>query len=363
MLEVADLVLRKGGEVMFSSSDEVARLIESRGYACNDVPITDVSYSDLGKFSLRETMIASPITLARAYQQMRMEVANIGRFRPQVVLSDSALSTVLAGRLLRLPVITVLNQLNLTDPTRRGVPVRLLSAGVSAGMGKLWGLSDEVLLPDLPPPYTISERNLWGSRVRNIRYIGFIHTTNSGTNDGLSDKLASDPRKKIFWQVSGPPKTRGSFLAKALEIAGLLSDGFVSVVSAGDPAGSPVVKEIPGGWYYGWCRAPDPYFSLCDLVVSRAGHVTISQAIVAARPSLLVPIPDQAEQEGNAAKAVRLGVSVCIAQDELTAGRAIEGIETLLGGRAEEKAKALSDYASGFDAVGEVVRTLSSAAT
>jgi UDP:flavonoid glycosyltransferase YjiC (YdhE family) len=265
--------------------------------------------------------------------------------------------------LLGLPVITVLNQLNLTDPSRRGVPVRLLSAGVSAGMGKLWELSDEVLLPDLPPPYTISERNLWGSRVKNTRYIGFIYTSNTGVNDGLSERLASDPRKKIFWQVSGPSRTRGPFLAKALEFARLLSDRFVSIVSAGDPAGSFVAEEIPGGWYYGWCPAPDSYFSLCDLIVSRAGHVTISQEIAASRPSLLVPIPGQAEQEGNAAKAARLGVSVCIGQDELTAGRAIEGIETLLDGRAEERAKALSDYASKFDAVGEVVRTLSSAAT
>jgi UDP:flavonoid glycosyltransferase YjiC (YdhE family) len=363
MLEVADLVSKGGGEVTFSSSDEVARLIESRGYTCNDVPIADVRYSDYGKFSLRETMIASPITLARTYQQTRMEVANIGRFRPQVVLSDSALSTVLAARLLRLPVITVLNQLNLTDPSRRGVPVRLLSAGVSTGMGKLWELSDEVLLPDLPPPYTISERNLWGSRVRNTRYIGFLHTSSAGASDGLGEKLASDPRKKIFWQVSGPPKTRGPFLAKVLEIAGQLSDRFVSVVSAGDPAGRTVAEGIPGGWCYGWCRAPEPYFALCDLVVSRAGHGTIGQAIASSRPSLLVPIPGQAEQEGNAAKAVRLGVSACVGQDELTADRALEEIGALLDGRAEEKTRALHDYASKFDAVGEVVRTLSSAAT
>lgn len=362
MLEVADLVSKDGGEVTFSSSDEVVRLIESRGYACNDVPMADVSYSDQGRFSLRETMIASPITLARAYRQIRTEVANIGRFRPQVVLSDSALSTVLAARLLRLPVFTVLNQLNLTDPSRRGVPVRLLSAGVSAGMGKLWNLSDEVLLPDLPPPYTISERNLWGSRVRNTRYIGFIYTSSAWANDDLSEKLASDPRKKIFWQVSGPPKTRGPFLAKALEISSQLSDRFVSIVSAGDPAGSSVAERILGGWYYGWCGALESYFALCDLVVSRAGHSTIGQVIAASRPSLLVPIPGQAEQEGNAAKAVRLGISTCVGQDELTTDRTLEEIETLLDGRAGEKARALHDYASRFDAVGEVVKTLSSVA-
>jgi UDP:flavonoid glycosyltransferase YjiC (YdhE family) len=364
MLEVADLVKGRGGIVQFSSSDEVTGMVRQRGYSCNDLPLADVRYSEDGSFSLRETMLVSPLTLARTYRQTYMEAANIARFRPQVVLSDSSLPTVLAARLARIPVIAVLNQLMLASPHGRDRPaVSLLSAGLSAALGELWELSDEVLLPDLPPPYTISERNLWGSRVRKKRYIGFLLASSRASPDPLADKFAADPRRKVFWQVSGPPKTRGPFLEKALEVSSRLSERFVFAVSGGDPAAGSAPEAIPGGWRFGWCRDPGAFFSSCDVVVSRAGHGTVSQAIMASKPSLLVPIARQSEQEGNADKAERLGVSARVDLGDLSADRALEALEALLGGGAVERAKKLGAYASRFHAAEEVYRAVSARAS
>jgi len=363
MLEVADLASGRGEEVRFSSSGEVARMVKGRGYGCNELPLVDVRYSEDGAFSLRETMVASPLTMARTYRQTYMEARNIAQFRPQVVLSDSSLPTVIAAKLAGIPVIAVLNQLRLASPHGRDRPsVSLLSAGLTAAMGKLWELSDEILLPDLPPPYTISERNLWGNRVRKTRYIGFLRGSFGSALDPLATKLLSIPRKKVFWQVSGPPKTRGPFLERALEVSRKLSDRFVFVVSGGDPAADSEAREIPGGWYFGWCRDPGAFFSSCDVVVSRAGHGTVSQAIAASKPSVLVPIPKQSEQEGNALKAQRLGVSLCVGQDELTTGRALEAIESLLTGGTVERVTRLGEYASKFNAAEEVVKSISARA-
>jgi UDP-N-acetylglucosamine--N-acetylmuramyl-(pentapeptide) pyrophosphoryl-undecaprenol N-acetylglucosamine transferase len=364
MLEVADLVSKRGAEVRFSSSGEVARMVEGRGYDCNQLPLADVRYSDDGAFSLRETMVASPLTMARTYRQTYMEARNIARFRPRVVLSDSSLPTVIAAKLAGIPVVAVLNQLRLASPHGRNRPsVSLLSAGLTAAMGKLWELSDEILLPDLPPPYTISERNLWGNRVRKTRYIGFLQGSFSAVRDPIATRLLADPRNKVFWQVSGPPKTRGPFLERALEVSRRLSDRFVFVVSGGDPAADSEAREIPGGWYIGWCRDPGAFFSSCDVVVSRAGHGTVSQAITASKPSVLVPIPRQSEQEGNALKAQRLGVSLCIGQDELTTSRTLEAIESLLSGGTAERVARLGMYASRFNAVEEVVSAVSARAS
>jgi len=229
-------------------------------------------------------------------------------------------------------------------------------------MGKLWELSDEVLLPDLPPPYTISERNLWGSRVRNKRYIGFLQASPRAKPDPVAAEFAADPRRKVFWQVSGPPKTRGPFLEKALEVSRKLSDRFAIVVTAGDPTAGSAPKEIAGGWRMGWCREPAAFFSACDVVVSRAGHGTISQAIMASKPSLLVPIPRQSEQEGNADKAERLGVSTRVGQDELSPETALEKLEELLRGGAAERAARLGEYASRFNAAEDIYGTLAATA-
>ena len=364
MLEVARELTLEGGRVELSSSGEVAKLIRGKGYACNSLPLADVRYSGTGEFSLRETMMASPAILARTYHQLAMELSNMERFGPDVVLSDSALSTVLAAKILRLPTYTVLNQLNLSSSHGGGgAPSRLLSTGTSAGMGKLWELSDEVLLPDLPPPYTISEKNLWGSTVGKTRYIGFLTPTGNGVPDEAATEFSADPRPKVFWQVSGPPRTRSGFLSLATEAAGALSEKYAFVVSGGSPGSSSVARRISGGWFYGWCEIADFYFRACDLVISRAGHGTIGQTITSSKPALLVPIPRQPEQEGNAEKAARLGVSVNVPQDGLTSKRLENAIDTLLAGEFSGKAERLGAWARGFDAKKEIVTTVAAAAS
>jgi UDP:flavonoid glycosyltransferase YjiC (YdhE family) len=363
MLEVAQELSSRGVEVELSSSGEVAGLIRRRGYRCNSLPLADVRYSDNGEFALKQTMLDSPSILARTYHQLVSEVGYIDRFHPDVVLSDSALSTVLAGRILRLPVYTVLNQLNLTSSHGgEGAVSRLLSTGISAGMGKLWEFSDEVLLPDLPPPHTISEKNLWGSNVEKTRYVGFLTPSESGIPDQAALEFASGNLPKVFWQVSGPPKTRANLLKVAVRCAEALEGSCSFVVSGGSPSSNTRPVKIAGGWYYGWCDIADFYFKACDVVVSRAGHGTIGQTIMSSKPSLLVPIPRQPEQEGNADKAVRLGVSLRVSQDDLSPNKLKECFDTLLGGGFAERAKALGEAARAFDAKEEIVRTILGAA-
>jgi UDP:flavonoid glycosyltransferase YjiC (YdhE family) len=77
---------------------------------------------------------------------------------------------------------------------------------------------------------------------------------------------------------------------------------------------------------------------------------------------LLVPIPRQPEQEGNAEKAARLGVSLRLSQDDLSVERLQESIEMLLRGGFEKKVKALGERARRFDAKKEIVKTIEAAA-
>ena len=364
MLDVAGELKARGIAVELSSSGEVATLIEHRGYRCNRLPLADVRYRETGEFSLRDTLSASHSILGHTLQQFVKELSNIRRFAPDVVVSDSALPTVLAAKSLGLPTFTVLNQLNLTGPNYTGrATTRLLSVGISSMMGKLWELSDEVLLPDLPPPYTISEKNLWGSHVGKTRYVGFLPMPGKGEPDAAAIEFSSDRRPKVFWRVSGPPRTRTSFLKKAFECARMLADEYVFVVTEGSPTAGHAASRIPGGWSYGWCDIVDVYFRSCDLVVSRAGHGTIGQAITHSKPSLLVPIPKQPEQEGNAQKAVQLGVSLMLSQDEVGPATVRRALGELRGSGCASRAQGLGVFASGYDARAEVIRTVEAAAS
>jgi len=180
---------------------------------------------------------------------------------------------------------------------------------------------------------------------------------------GCAAEFMNDRRPKVFWQVSGPPKTRSSFLRMAMEYSEALAPKYSFVVSAGDPMASTAPTRFRGGWYYGWCGIAELYFGACDLVISRAGHGTIGQAILWSKPSLLVPIPKQPEQEGNADKAARLGVSIWQRQEALTVKVLEESIAALLSGDYLAKTKRLGDLARGYDAKADIVHTIETAAT
>lgn len=359
MLEIAGALRARGDNVQFSSSGEVASLIERKGYRCNELPLADVRYSDTGAFLVKETLLASATIFGRTCRQVAFEISNVQKFGADIVLSDSALPTVIAGRILRKPTFTVLNQLNLASSHKaKGALSRILSVGISTGMGRLWELSDAVILPDLPPPYTISEKNLWGSNVEKTRYVGFLIPTEESLPDTASEEFAGSSLPRIYWQVSGPPKTRGPFLKQALECSDSLSDRYSFVVSGGDPGGERVPRRISGGWYYGWCSIADHYFRICDVVVSRAGHGSVGQAIASSKPSLIVPIPNQPEQEGNAEKAAKLGTSIVLSQADSSPAAVAKALGRLLGGVYGERSANLGKVAGGFDAKNSILECL-----
>lgn len=351
MLEVARSLRRRGADAEFSTSGEAAALVEQAGFPCNRVPLADVRYSAVGGFEVSQSLLASPVVLGKTYLQVSREVSNIARSGADVVVSDSVLSTLLAAKALGLPAFTVVNQLNLASSRGREGPIsRAVSVFTTSGLGKFWQLSNEVFLPDLPPPYTISEGNLWGSRVRRTRYVGFLTPTVSGPPDSVVSDFAEGGGPRIFWPISGPAPTRRFLLGLALECARLLSGEFVFAISGGDPLADPTPRRIPGGWLYGWCDCAGSYFEACDAVVSRAGHGTLSRSISLSKPSLLVPIPGQPEQEGNADKAARLGVAISMDQRSLSPSSLRAALRALIGGDYSRRATALSRVASQFDA-------------
>ncbi|MDV3292704.1 MAG: hypothetical protein LYZ70_00350 [Nitrososphaerales archaeon] len=364
MLEIADLLRTSGVQVRFSSSGEVVDFVERRGYKCNRLPLADVQYGENGEMSLRATMAESPKILARTYRQVYLEVGNLKGFQPDLVLSDSAISTVFAARSLKLRVYTILNQLNLNARTSNaGVGVSLLSGGTSAGVAKIWEMSEAILLPDLPPPYTISESSLWAGKVKSVRYIGFLTGSEGGGNDAVSSAFKAEPRPKVFWQVSGPPQTRGPFIRAAKAIASALAGVYAFVVTEGDPNASRVPVRIKGGWAYGWCGVSQAYFDHCNIVVSRAGHGTIARAITASKPSLLVPITNQSEQEGNAAKAAKLGVSITVKQESLNVESFRRAVEALSREPYPSRAARLGKIARNYDAKRTITSLVSSVRT
>jgi len=364
MAALAERLVASGNEVMFSSSGEVTKWLRAKGYNCNDVPLVDVVFTDTGSFSAKETMKFFPIINARMSRQVVKEIGNLARFAPDVTMSDSMVSTVVASKFLGIRSVALLNQLRLiSSPRTPKTAAQLITGGSITVVNALWELCDEILVPDLPPPYTISEKNLWnaGSASSRAKYIGFLTPDTSASKDGdeLLERWRGERRKRrIFWQISGPPGTRGPFLAKALEAAKALGEKYFFVITAGNPGGETSPSKIPGGNLYQWCDFSSEYVDSCDAVVSRAGHVSISEYILHAKPSLLVPIQAQTEQIGNADKAQRLGFALAVEERELDPRRLDEALGELSAERFGRRAQELRKLAEGYDAVRSIFQVL-----
>ncbi|MDV3243998.1 MAG: hypothetical protein LYZ66_02335, partial [Nitrososphaerales archaeon] len=129
-----------------------------------------------------------------------------------------------------------------------------------------------------------------------------------------------------------------------------LSSDYCFVLTEGNPAGSRVPIRFKGGWKYGWCDASQAYFDSSDVVVARAGHGTIARAVTSSKPSLLVPISNQTEQAGNAAKAAKLGVSISIRQEGLNVESFRKAVEALRREPYVSRAIRLGKIARSYDA-------------
>lgn len=364
MSVLAERLRSLGDEVAFSSSGEVANWLRSRGYLCNEIPLVDVEFTGAGAFSATQTLKFLPRTLKRFFRQLERETSNLGAFRPDVVLSDSVASTVIASRLRGVRTVAVLNQIRLNSSPRTPRPIaKSLSAASVAIGGAFWNRCDDVLIPDLPPPYTISESNLWnaGKISARARYIGFLTPVRTGRpgGNGVPESWRTEKRRrKVFWQISGPPATRKTLLARALEAAKSLADEYLFVITAGSPGGSRAPVTTQGGLLYEWCDSTAEFVDSCDIVVSRAGHVSVSDYILRAKPAVLIPIPAQTEQMGNALKAEKLGVAVSLAESALdgrTLGDALRRVSTR---RYAERALEMQKVAEEYDALSSIVDLL-----
>lgn len=331
---LADELKHPGDEFLYSSFDEGLDFLRMKGEKVCECPSIDLRWSDAGGFSSRGSFTRFPIALLTFSRQVAYEAEMISSFKPNLVICDSRLSGVLAARMRSYPVITILNQFKILFPPRfrKHLLSRAFENIEGNILGLLWTLSDEILMPDLPPPYTIGEANAKGTvSARRIKYVGFMINSSSislSQRQKAISILGLDKRPLIFITISGPSATKARFVHASVEAAKILARKYNVVISLGQPDGSQLPNKLANNlWVYEWCPIKDELLSLAQVVVSRAGHVTISQCIDQAKPAVYVPIANHSEQLWNAIRCETLGIGAKITSETLTERTLVDSIE------------------------------------
>jgi UDP-N-acetylglucosamine--N-acetylmuramyl-(pentapeptide) pyrophosphoryl-undecaprenol N-acetylglucosamine transferase len=370
LLMVADHLRQEGINIQFSSYGEAASYVSMLGYKCATVSPVEFAWSMEGGFSVKDSIANIPVWFANFSRQVNQETRNMLGCNPDIVVSDSRLSPLMAARLLKVPSVVVLNQIRLLlSPRLRDlVASRIFENLVAEFLGSMWAMAERVLVPDLPPPYTLSAHNVWhiGSASRKLEYVGFASPrpqTNREQVIKTTNMLGLDrSRPLVFVHISGPVQTRPALLKVAVETAKRLDPKIQFVISAGKPGGISYPRRIGRlSWYYEWCPVRDEIFAASDLLVLRGGHVALSQAIQFGKPVVTVPIENHGEQLGNCAKMEELGAGVMLHPKRLRSDQLADAIEKVLGdshyNKKATELQRLAERLNGIDNVVKIVRS------
>jgi len=363
---IAKKILEKDAEVMFSTYCEGIRFIEREKLPLVKVPSIGFQVKPDGTVDFRQTAV-NPGPFVASFtllEQVNAEVGAIESFKPDVVVSDSRISPLLAARILGIPRICILNQFQVIIPRKKRF-LRLAKFADSltlAIIGKIWTDRNIVLIPDFPQPYTICAGNLNipKSYRKNVKLIGPIlplHPNELPTERELRKKLSLPVDKPvIFASISGPIRERAFLTGFLRKILLEFPEDYEVVISLGYPGGDANPIQHGNVTIYKWIPNRFEYLKACDLVIGRAGHGTLTQCLCYGKPMILVPTPSHTEQLSNARQAENLGVAKVIQQEELSKEKLQKSVQQVLEGETAERLKEIQKEVLKYDGLENAVR-------
>jgi UDP:flavonoid glycosyltransferase YjiC (YdhE family) len=350
-IPIARILEKNNFKILFSTYREGLKFVQQEGFETVEAPDIGVQVKPDGSIDFRLTTVnPGPfLTIYQIMKQVDAEIKFIKAFDPDIVVSDSRASSIVAAKLLDIPRICILNQFQVFIPRRHRFLklARIADATTLTLVGKVWSDAKYVLIPDFPPPYTLSTRNLNIPKGyhKKTKLIGPIIPKNPEdlpSKKQLRRKLGlSESKPIIFAPISGPTKERAYFTGIIRQILSKFPVDYQIVMSLGYPKSSTNPMKRKNMIVHKWISNRFEYLKTCDLVISRSGHGTLSQSIYYGKPTILIPTPSHTEQFNNAKKAVDMGIGELILQKDLKKDILLKIVKKLLKNDYKERSKNL----------------------
>jgi len=368
-IPLARMIQKEGNEVLFSTYLDAVDYVKREKFPLVAAPPINLTVKSDGSVDFRGTAAESGMSLHIFLKQVLSEIRFMKSFKPDVVVSDSRASSILAAKMLDIPEVTLLNQYQVIIPREKRFLrlARIGDASLLGMIGEMWSMGNYVLILDFPKPYTVSLYNLRiPPRTRKkVKIIGPIIGVGPGSlpsKEEIKETLGFGRNPLIFVPISGPVKEKSYLIGVLKEIMRRFPEKYDVVMSLGNP--NSTSKPIKNGKkvIYPWLPHRFELLKACDLVIARAGHGTIVQSMYYGKPLILIPTPNQTEQHNNARRAKELGIAKIIPQKKISYDNLLSSVEEILekdcyGERAEKIQKEISVY-NGIENAFEVITSL-----
>ena len=371
-LPIAKRLAEKNVEIIFSTYREGIGYVERENFPLLKAPPIGFQVRPDGSVDFRQTAVNPGPFIASVtlLNQVGFELKAIGSIRPDVVVSDSRVSPLIAARLLGVPRICILNQFQMRVPRKKRFLrlARLAESIALALIGETWTMGNNVLIPDFPPPYTICEGNLVLPRAyrKSVKLIGPIlpvHPNELPSKEKLREKLNLPKNKTfIFVPISGPTTEKAFVTAVLSKILLDFPKDFEIVVSYGYADADTRPMHHGNVTFYKWLPNRFEYLKACDIAIGRAGHGTITQCICYGKPMIIIPTPGHTEQLTNARQAEKLGIARIILQEMLNKEKLLQNVQQLLQPKIQHRAEEIQKEALKYDGLETVAKEIMLAA-
>jgi len=356
-------------QIFFSTYRDAVNYVREEGYPTFEVKAMGFRVKTDGTVDFRRTVLnPGPFRVPFSFlKQVEREIKIMTTLKPDVVVSDSRASAIVAARILSTPILCILNQFQVIIPRKTHLLrlAKFADAATLAIIGKIWTTGVEVMIPDFPSPFTISTDNLripsnYQKKTRLIGPILPVRPETLPTKQELRKKLGLQEGKiLIFAPISGPIEERAYFTSILRKVLVNMPENFEVVMSLGYPKSKASPQQNGRLRIFKWIPNRFEYMKACDIVISRAGHGTMLQTICYGKPSILIPTPSHTEQMNNAMKGVALGVALIVKQDKISRKVILSAIkEIAMNERYANRVQQIKDSVSQWDGLETAVQTI-----
>jgi len=232
-------------------------------------------------------------TIHRYYDLRR----HIKKIKPDLIISDGDLHALRLTSRWKFPSVYIANMIR---------PSYGFSAFLNPGerfVERYVKQCVKIIVPDNPPPYTVSEYNLG-----DLHSIGISEKTEF-VGSFLDTTYTQGSEEHVFAPISGPYGTRAKLTRMILPVLEELETK--SIISLGTPGKKTNAKK-GNCEIHAWLSTQEREENMKNskLIVFSGGHRTCFETIKYAKPSIC--IPTQPEQMGNAAKLQKLNCSITV---------------------------------------------------
>jgi len=260
-----------------------------------------------GFFNLKKTLWCSrtiPLDLLTSAAAVRRLLL---RYNFDCVVCDTMYGGVLSAWFRRIPVVFITNQNHFNGHAGRTNPVwRILNFLIQ----RYLSLADHIIVPDYPPPDTVSEYNIEVPRREVHRY------TFTGPFYEFDPSKYLYDKKTIFTSFGGEPYKLPMYLMLKA-IADQHKEEFFDVFYTG-----PQIPESSDNFAsHGYVPNLYEHLALAKIAIVHGGLTTLHEALLFEKPVLIIMDPNHPEQQNNAKKIVDMGAGIAI--DGRTVSRAV----------------------------------------